>query len=196
MNNYEFFRGMVNSTDLDKVFTIAAEEIFNAIPSDVMSEGMKGTIQAATKVIIPVVTGIYKSAFLSVYREEFSDEEFGKLLAHYGPGSVLWSFFNTTDFFLWLRKTIRECIQERIKGLDLASMSTEELQSLAQIGLDEILNKLPEWVKVGSADYLNSDLCKREVTLGDKITAKGNEAMAEINWYDLLEKFEIISDED
>jgi hypothetical protein len=196
MSNFGFFKSMVESADLNKIFGIAAEEVFAVIPEDVMSKGMKNTVKAAVDVIIPVITPIYKNSFLEVYKKEFNDEEFGKLLSHYGPGSVLWSFFNTADFFLWLRGTIRECIQKRIAGLDLASMSAEELQSLAQIGLDEILNKLPEWVKVGSADYLNSDLCKREVTLGDKITAKGNEAMAEINWYDLLEKFEIISDED
>lgn len=187
-NNYEFFKGMVNSTDLNSIFGIAAEEIIAAIPEDVMSKGMKGTIENATKVIIPVVVPIYKNSFLSVYREEFSDEEFGKLFAYYGPGSVLWSFFNTTDFFLWLRKTTRECIQERIKGLDLASMSTAELQSLAQVGLSEVLEKLPEWVKVSSADYLNSDLCRREAGLKDKITEEGNKMMVKVNWFDLLEK--------
>ena len=196
MSNFELYLGMVNSTNLDKIFGIAVEEIIAEIPEDVMSEGMKGTIENATKVIIPVIVPIYKNSFLKVYKKEFTDDEFGKLFAHYGPGSVLWSFFNTGDFFPWLRTTIREVIQERIKGLDLTAMSTAELQSLAQIGLDEILGKLPEWVKASSADYLESDLCRREAALKDKITEEGYRLMTKIDWCDLLEKSGITPPED
>lgn len=195
MSNFELFKGMVNSTDLNRIFTIVAEEIFNAIPKDVMSEGMKGTIENATKVIIPVIVPIYKNSFLKVYEEEFTDDEFGKLFAYYGPGSTLWSFFNTNDFFPWLRQTIRVVIQKRIEGLELAAMSAEELQGLASVGLTELLDQLPEWVKVGAAGYIDSDLCSREATLGDRIAEEGNKAMAEIDWCDLLEKSGILPED-
>jgi hypothetical protein len=196
MNNYEFFKGMVDSADLNKIFGIAAEEVFEAIPEDVMSKGMKATIKKATVVIIPVLTGIYKNAFLSVYREEFSDEEFGRLFTYYGPGSALWEFFNTPSFFPWLQQTIKERIQARIAGLDLASMSTGELQSLAQIGLNELIDQLPEEVKASSADYTGSDLYYREASLGEKIATRGIEAMTKIDWCDLLEKSGITPPED
>lgn len=188
MTNFELYQNMVEKTNLNKIFNIAAEEVFAVIPDDVMSKGMKDTIRKATEIITPVVTGIYKNAFLRVYENEFTNEELGQLLAYYGPGSVLWSFFNTGDFFPWLRATIREVIQEKINGLDLASMSTEELQGLAQIGLSDILGKLPEWVKIGSTDYLISNLCRREATLGDKVTIEANKEMVKIDWYNLLEK--------
>jgi hypothetical protein len=74
-------------------------------------------------------------------------------------------------------------------------MSTEELQSLAQISLEEILDKLPEQVKSNSTDYTHSDLCHREATLGEKITEAGNKAMAEVNWYDLLEKAGVVPED-
>lgn len=188
MNNYEFYKNMVERTNLDKIFNLAAEEIITAIPKEVMPEDMKSTVKKATDVIIPVITGIYKNAFLAVYEKEFTDEEFGQLFRYYGPGSALWSFFNTTDFFPWLRKTIRECIQERIKGLDLASMSSEEFQKLSMVSLEELLDKLPEEIKAESSDYTKSDICHREAELGDKITAEGNRLMAEVDWNNLLEK--------
>jgi len=179
---------MIDSINLDKIFGILAEEIFTVMPDGVIPEGKKVKIQKATEAVIPVIIPIFKDAFLSIYKDEFSDEELGQLLAYYGPGSTIWSFFNTADFFPWLRKTIRGVIHERIEGLDLTSMSQEELQNLAQIELYEILEKLPEWVKISSTNYLESDLCHREATLGDKITEEGNRRMAEIDWIALLEK--------
>lgn len=188
-NNFvNFKKKIVDLTNLNRIFGIVAEEVFNAIPKDVMSEGMKDTVKKATDVIIPVITGIYKNAFLSVYEKEFSDEEFGQLLHHYGPGSAIWSFFNSNDFLPWLRKTIRELIQKRTKDLDLATLNPEETRSLAQISLDELVDQLPEQIKSSSADYIGSDLYLKEAALGDKITAEGIKHMTKIEWYDLLEK--------
>jgi hypothetical protein len=187
--NFEFYKNMVERTNLDKIFGILAEEIFETITPEVMPEGIKNTIQKATYVIIPMVTGIYKKAFLSVYKGEFTDEEFGKLAAFYGPGSTLWSFFNTSDFFPWLKKTIKGRIQARVEGLDLASMTTAEFKELFTINLLlEALDQLPEWVKTGSEDYINSDLYRREAALGDKITAEGDRLTSKVNWYEILEK--------
>lgn len=198
MTNFEMYKNMIDSIRLEKILNLAAEEIiFAVIPKNVMSKEKKNMIWAATQVMISAVTGICKNAFLAVYKNEFTDEEFGKLCAYYGPGSTLWSFFNTNDFFPWLRQTIKAVIQKRVEGLDLASMSAGELQSLAQIGLSELLDLLPEWVKAGSTDYTGSDLCKREAALGDKITEEGNRLMSEVNWYELLEKSGILPfDED
>jgi hypothetical protein len=188
--NYTLYKGMIDSINLDKIFGILTEEIFEIIPEDVIPKGMKNTIKAATYVIIPTVTRIYKDSFLLIYKNEFSDEEFGKLLAFYGPGSTLWDFFNTPDFFPWLKDTIRKVIQKRIEGLDLTVMTTVELQNLVKVNLFEALDLLPEWVRIGSdsKEYTNSDLCRRESTLGDKITAEADKLMSEVNWYDLLEK--------
>lgn len=179
---------MVEAIRVDNIFMTLSEMVIKEIPSTILPISKEKIIDAV-KVLTPNVSKEVKEAFLETWKEGFSDEELGELLGYYGPGTPIWSFFESEDFLPWLEKIMKSLIL--INKVQM--MSTEGCKDLVnKIDLIKILDLLPQSVSASITEYKNSTLFKKEIELSKRASERATEKLNKINWFNLLEEAGII----